>query len=630
MPSRVRAHVTVFVCFLIAAGVGVASSRPLFAQRLPRENVVDHVAIPDGLGVSNLFQSNMVIQRDKPIRIWGWAKPGEQVTVRLGDREGSSVADGDRVWRVELDPLPANREPQVMTVQGVDESLRLENILVGDVWVLGGQSNMEFELAKVENGQLEIVSAHYPEIRILTVPYGVGPRPQTGFARLEEWSDWFGRHFRKGDWNECTPEVAAEFSAIGFAFARRVHMASQVPIGVIDASRGGTTVEAWTPQEVLRRLDDETLQTKLSDWDARVEAWDAEADLENRIARHRQQVERLVAEEKPIPENLQQEPTDLQPGPIADPNYPGNSFAGMIGPLRGLSVKGVLFHQGYNNAFDGSPGAMMYRAIFPEMIRAWRTAFDDDGLPFGILSLCTAGEPQTLQNYCEMMYDAGVEIRAAQYDTYLELVRAGDQHIGFASTYDLRRKWYHPQVKIPAGERIARWALATEYGFARQLPWQPPMLVSMEQRDGSLLLTLDTEVGDPEEGAILGFAIAGEDRRFHPAQVAYLEVGQDDRGRPRFDRKQLVLTSPLVQQPIHFRYAWSRNPLANLQAIGNKDLPFATQRSDDWMLTEVPLGVLDGQEGLAPRAQNGLIQRVLREQDADRQRREAELLLGND
>ena len=156
------------------------------------------------------------------------------------------------------------------------------------------------------------------------------------------------------------------------------------------------------------------------------------------------------------------------------------------------------------------------------------------------------------------------------------------------------------------------------------------MLVSMEQRDGSLLLTLDTEVGDPEEGAILGFAIAGEDRRFHPAQVAYLEVGQDDRGRPRFDRKKLVLTSPLVQQPIHFRYAWSRNPLANLQAIGNKDLPFATQRSDDWMLTEVPLGVLDGQEGLAPRAQNGLIQRVLREQDADRQRREAELLLGND
>lgn len=602
----------------------------LFAQSMPREDVVDVDAVSGGFSVNNLFQSNMVLQRDKPIAIWGSAEPGAEVVVSFGGRENSAIASDDRSWRVELESLPANRESQVMTVRSGSETITLENILIGDVWVLGGQSNMEFELAKVENGQLEIVSANYPQIRVLTVPYGVGPERVTGFARLHEWSDWFGRHFRKGDWNECTPEIAAELSAIGFAFARRVHMASQVPIGVIDASRGGTTVEAWTPRETLQAINQDFLKSKMSEWEERVAAWDPTADLESRVARHRQQVERLTNEGKPIPEDLQQEPADLLPGPIADPNYPGNSFAGMIGPLQGLNVKGVIFHQGFNNAFDGSPGAAMYRAVFPEMIRAWRLAFHDEELPFGILSLCTAGDPQTLENYCEMMFDAGVEVRAAQYETFLELLTDGDRHVGFASTYDLRRKWYHPQVKIPAGERIARWALATEYGFGRRLQWQPPMLLSMEQRDGSLLLTLDTEVGDPQEGDILGFAIAGEDRRFHPAQVSYLEVGKDDRGQPRLDRKQLVLTSPMVPQPIHFRYAWGRNPLANLQAIGNKDLPFATQRSDNWSMTEVPLGVLEGQEAAAPRAQNGMIQRALREQDQLRRRREAELILSED
>ena len=124
-------------------------------------------------------------------------------------------------------------------VAGASESLVLGNVLVGDVWVLGGQSNMEFELAKVENGQLEIVSANDPEIRILTVPYGEGQELRKGFPRLHEWSDWFGRHFRKGDWDVCSPAIAKELSAIGYAFARRVHMASGVPIGVIDASRGG-------------------------------------------------------------------------------------------------------------------------------------------------------------------------------------------------------------------------------------------------------------------------------------------------------------------------------------------------------------------------------------------------------
>lgn len=599
-------------------------SSTTFAQRLPREDVVDVPAIGDGLCVSNLFQSNMVIQRDKPIRIWGWAAPGETITVSFADQTVSTTSDAKRYWQVALPAVPANSTPQPLTVKTAADTIVLENILVGDVWVLGGQSNMEFELEKVENGNLEIISANYPEIRILTVPYGQGPEQKHSFARLHEWSDWFGRHFRKGDWDTCTPEIARELSAIGYVFARRVHKAANVPIGVIDAARGGTTVESWTPLAALEKMDSPTTQAKLANFSEAAAQWDAKADLELRITQHQQWIERQTKEGKPIPEDRQQPPSDLRPGPMGDHNYPGHCYAGMIGPLEGFAVKGVVFHQGYNNAFEGSVGTEMYQDVFPEMIQSWRTAFNDPALPFGIISLCTDGYPQTREDYCEKMFNAGIDIRGAHYSTFLKLYNAGDKNIGYASSYDLRRRWFHPQVKIPAGERIARWALATQYGFDRDVEWKPPTLMTMERTDGALLLTLDREVGDPEEGRIEGFAIAGEDRRFHPADVRYEETGKDAQNRPQYSRRQLVLTSLMVPQPVHYRYAWGRNPLANLQAIGNKDLPFATQKSDDWTMEEVPRGVLKEGVRLPLSGQDSqLILAALREQDRMRRLAEA-------
>jgi sialate O-acetylesterase len=613
---------------LLATITGLCGTTP--AQRMPEADVVDTPAIGAGLCVSNVFQSNMVVQRDRPITVWGWATPGEAVAVSFaGDRQVAQAA-ADRSWRVALAAQPANSAPQAMVVQGTATQLVLDNVLVGDVWVLGGQSNMEFELEKVENGALEIVAANLPRIRVLTVPYAIGPEPHRSFPRLHEWSDWFGRHFRKGDWDECTPAIAKELSAIGYTFARRVHLASQVPIGVIDASRGGTTAQAWTPLARLRQLEQPFLRQQLADWEQRCAAWDPQQDLAQRQAQHHRWVERQLAAGKQLAAEQQREPSDLRPGPSADANHPGHCYEGMIAPLAGLGVKGVLFHQGYNNAFDGMPGVGLYRAVLPELIAAWRAAFGDPKLPFGILSLCTEGEPQTRDNYCEKMLDTGIYIREAHYLTFLALRRGGDTNLGFASTFDLRRSWYHPQVKIPAGERIARWALATQYGFDRELDWQPPLLLGMEARDDALVLRLDMEVGDPEDGAITGFAIAGEDRCFQPADVSYVERGKDDQGRPRWDRTQLVLRSPLVPAPQHFRYAFGRNPLANLQATGNKDLPFAAQRSDDFGIGEVPLGVLgdgvDGKGALTP-AQQNRVRAALRQQDMRRKVAEAEAVL---
>lgn len=595
---------------------------------MPRENVIDVPAIGDGLSVSNVFQSNMVLQRDKPASIWGWADAGEKVSVTIGGNQQDIAAAKDRSWKVTLPALAASSEPHTLTVKGATKTLTLENILVGDVWVLSGQSNMEFPLDRIENGQLEIVSANYPNIRVLTVPAANGPDKKLGFPRLHEWSGWFGRHYRKGDWDVCSPQVVRELSAIGYVFARRIHTASQVPIGIIDASRGGTTVETWTPDPLLRKIESEQVTTLLAEWDQKVADWDPQADLDRRIESYRQKVARFEKEGKELPAN-DTEPADLRPGPAMDQNRPGNCYASMIAPLEGLQVKGAIFHQGYNNCFNGTQGAIMYRRVFPEMIRSWRAAFNNSEMPFGILSLCTEGAVQTLDNYSEMMANPGPYIREAQYQTFLDFYKAGDTNIGFVSTYDLRRRWYHPQLKIPAGERIARWALATQYGFDRDIRWKPPIVEEMTAEDGRIVLRLDEAAGAVDDGGpILGFAVAGEDRKFHPATATYQVTAKDDRGRNKTDPKTLVLSSAMVPDPIHYRYAWGRSPLGNLQAARVTDIPFATQRSDNWPLENIPLGVLaDDAPTKLDRGQRRQLQEVLRQQDLERRIHEARALI---
>ena len=507
------------------------------------EDLIRNPAIDEGLFLHNAFQSNMVLQRDREISIWGWASPGEEVTVAFSGQSESTTAAKDRSWKIALPALPANSEAEILTVTGKGKTITLENVLVGDVWILGGQSNMEFPLEKVENGHLEIVSANYEGIRILTIPALNGPDPKKGFPRMHQWSDWSNRHFRKGDWDVCSPEAVRELSAIGYVFARRLHMASQVPIGVIDASRGGTTVETWTPMSVLKKIETEEVQGLLSTWDQKMAEWDAEKDLADRISNHEKWVERMKKEGKD--HTSRKAPSDLREGPAMDQNRPGNCYASMINPIAGLSVKGAIFHQGFNNALGGgSEGAEMYYQIFGKMISAWRSAFQNPEMPFGIISLCTAGDPQTRDDYLEKMANDGIYIREAQYKTFLDLYNAGDKNIGFASSFDKRRSWYHPQLKLPVGERISRWALATQYGFEKELQWKPPLLTEMVVEKDRIVLTFDTTVRPVDDKPIAGFAIAGEDRRFQPANAEFLVVGMDDRNRPKVDRRSIVPDKP--------------------------------------------------------------------------------------
>ncbi len=580
---------------IIALFLGSAA----YAAETAKTDVFVDPAAGEGFRVHSLFQSNMVIQRDKPVDVRGWSAPGDTVTVTFAGETASATAGKDRGWKVTLPAMEAGSKPATMTIEHKDGTVTLENILIGDVWIAGGQSNMQFRISGVHDGDLEVAAANLPRIRLLTVPKIFGPELRKNFPRAEEFGKKIGRDTTDGDWQVCSPDTVGGFSAIGYVMARRLHMVTQVPIGMINTSRGGTTVEAWTPEARLRKSSVPVIKELLARSDRRIAEFDPKAELAKQVKKYESRIADMKKKGKKIPAGMKR-PT----GPVKDRYLhshrpPGHCYGSVIAPIAGLAVKGAIFHQGYNNCFSGVWGAKMYRAVFPEMIRGWREAFNDPNMPFGILGQCTAGKVQDLNNFLPHLTDIGARIREAQYRTFLDFYTAGDKNIGFASTYDLRHTSYHPRVKVPAGERIARWALATQYGMEGTFTWLPPMITEMNVEDGAIHLTFDGKgVAATGDGAPLaGFAIAGEDKRFQPAEVSHKITGKKGR-RVQYDNTIVVLKSPLVPDPVHYRYAWGRNPMGNIQARSGR-VPLATQRSDDWTNADL-LKALTGKDAEDP------------------------------
>ena len=344
------------------------------------------------LKVHSIFGDNMVIQRERPIRVWGQADPEQEVTVQFANQKISATADDNGQWSLTLKPMQTNSNPQTLKVYSGGQSVEMTNILVGDVWLCGGQSNMEFELQKIYQGDVEIASARHPHIRLLTIPRAATSKRQSDFRPLNEFNSWNRQYEEKGSWQICSPDSVRKFASIGYIFARRLHLASGVPIGIIDNSVGGTTVEGWTSRDSLSNIPD--AKGLIEVWDKKISEWDSEQDLADRITRWESDTKRRKDRgEKPRPK-----PEDLRPGPELDRNNPGGSFNGMVACLAGFRIKGIIFHQGYNNAL-GDARPKLYAKSFQAMIRDWRNAFDEPNLPFGIIELCAGAEPQTLENF---------------------------------------------------------------------------------------------------------------------------------------------------------------------------------------------------------------------------------------
>ncbi len=521
------------------------------------------------LRVHNIFSSNMVIQRDKPITIWGWARTGRKVSVRLGRAKAETTADGDTGrWAVTFPARQADAAAQKLTVASGDETIEMDDIVIGDVWVMNGQSNMAFALGATFRADLEIATAQLPLLR------RVGISPNESYTLQEDIpAD------RVTGWTVCTPQTAGSFSAIGYTFGSRLQRALQIPIGIIDNARGGASIESLVPRH---KFKDHPLAARYLEW---VEKRRAEFDWDTAMKPLIEKWQKNVAEQrsKGVPEDkLPPKPTrrDLRSWnvPGRSPSDAASCYNGMFGVFKGLNIKGVLFHQGYNNAMATNCRPKRYRVLVKLMVEGWREDFQDEHLPVGIIGFCAGGVTQCHENFEHWSVSPAAFIREAQR---LGLADLGDpEHTGFIPAYDQRRPGLHTKKKHFLATRAARWALNKVY--AMRVDCQTAKLVSVERDGEQMVLTFDQPVAPDDEGPIEGFAIAGEDGKYYKAYAESLVTKDQGIWGNKYDRKKLFVWSPLVKKPVAVRYAWARSPMGNLKVNGKPWQPLHSFRTDTW------------------------------------------------
>ncbi len=525
------------------------------------------------LRTHRMFSSNMVIQRDKPIMVWGWASPGTNVTVRFGDAQAQAKAIGDKGrWEATLPARPADSVGRELIITSGKESLTLTNVLVGDVWVMNGQSNMAIALSHIYEADMEAAMANLPLLREVKIDP----------AEWETLRDDIPADKVKG-WNVTTPETAGAISAIGYVFGSRLQQALQIPIGIINNARGGASIESLVPRQMFAKdplaakyLESVEKRQAEFDWDATLNAMVTK--WEKDVAAQRA---KGVAEAKLPPKPTKQD--------IRSWNVPGRSpsdaaacYNGMFGAFKGLNIKGVLFHQGFNNAFDNAR-PKRYRVLMRLMIQGWREDFNDPNLPVGVIEFCAGGDSQTRDNFETLDTDAAPFIREAQRLGVADV--NSPANTTFIPGYDQQIPGLHPVKKQVHGVRAARWALSKVYGLP--IEWDSAALVSATRQNDVMVLKFDKPVQPDDRSAIPeGFSIAGADGKFYMAHAAF----EMKAGAKKADLTAIHVWSPLVKEPVAVRYAWARSPAGNLKINGKPWLPLTSFRTDqhEWPESDDP------------------------------------------
>ena len=519
-----------------------------------------------------IFASNMVLQRDKPIVIWGWNEPSTKVAVQLGsDHAEATAGDGKGRWEVTFPAREASAEPQALVVTAGDEKLEMTNIVVGDVWVMAGQSNMAFELSKVQEADIESAQANLPLLRF----FSIEPNEQA-----EPHDDIPTEKISTQGWAVSTPETALKFSAIGYVFGARLQRSLGIPIGLIKSARGGASIEAIVP---AHKFDDHPLAQRYADHvKQRMADFDPEATSleiwQRQLAR---------AKGKGLPENKwPKKPVNADnltswniPG--KSPSDMGSVHNGMFGVFKGFAIKGVLFHQGFNNALSGNCRPQRYRVLMKLMVEGWREDFNDPMLPVGVIGFCAGGDPQTPENFESQSSGGAAFIREAQR---LGLADVGaPETTAFLPADDVKIPGLHPAKKREHGERAARWALQRVY--KTKVDWEQAGVVSAEPEGDVMVLKFDKGVMPDDWSPIVeGFSIAGEDGKFYMAHARFpLLSGKTSANNARVcDTTTIRVWSPLVASPKAVRYSWAASPMGNLKVGGKPWLPLPNFRTDNW------------------------------------------------
>jgi sialate O-acetylesterase len=468
-----------------------------------------------------IFSDNMVLQQGTSVPVWGWGVEGTTVTVKFRDQTVSTrVADGK--WIVRLKNLKAGG-PDTLTVIGANRH-EFKNVLVGEVWLAGGQSNMEFPLQDSFQAAADVAGSANPSIRLLKVPH----------CRLEAPTNDIG-----ADWSECNPERAAGFSAVAYYFARDLQARLRVPVGVIESDWGGTPAEAWMEYGFLHANPDYEIEL-IKTWALAEERYEQGLEEYNK--------EKQAAAQSNTEFN--------KPAPWR-PWKPGELYNGMIAPLLPYAIRGVLWYQGESNA-DSPARAEEYHRLFADLIRDWRAVWGEGNFPFLLVQLApfTSIQSQPGKSNWALLREA--QLQAAQ----------NLPNVGMAVITDVGDEHnIHPTRKKPVGERLALAARALAYHEA--IEYLGPVCKGMKIDRGEIILTFDHVDGGLEArgGDLTGFAIAGADEKFVWA-VAEIKGNT------------VVVRSPEVENPVAVRYGWANYPVVNLW--NKAGLPASPFRTDNF------------------------------------------------
>lgn len=482
---------------------------------------------------ASIFSSNMVLQRGMAVPVWGTAAPAETVVVDFNSQLLSTIADEKGKWRVTLSSM-IEGGPFTMIVRGKNE-IRLENILIGEVWICSGQSNMTFELKKTNHVQQDVAEATNPMIRLFTVKRVVSETP------LEDCS---------GTWSVCSPSEAEDFSAVGYLFGKALQESLRIPIGLVHVSWGGTAAEGWLPREVLESDSDFVLI--LTRWRKDIENYPtAMKEFEEKLPTALAQWKIDSANAVAIGRAPLRKPTAPR-GP-GHRDTPTGQYNGMLYPIIPFAMRGVIWYQGEANAAR----AHQYRKLHPTLITYWRKVWKQGDFPFYFVQL------PNLDRQPEPSKSGWAELREAQ------LMTLKVENTGMAVTIDVGDpKDLHPTNKRPVGERLALIALSQSYG--KSFEFSGPLFKSVTFGKKNTVISFTHTSGGlttKENAKLIGFTLAGEDKKFVPADATI--KGND-----------VIISYDKVKKPVSIRYAWADNPKCNL--YNKSGLPASPFRTDEW------------------------------------------------
>lgn len=493
--------------------------------------VLPAVVVADPPALAPVFTDSMVLQRGVNVPVWGTADAGTAITVTFGEQRARTNADDKGRWLVKLESMRADAEPRELKVVAGDATLTVRDVLVGEVWVAAGQSNMEWPLANEAHAKAELPAADHPHLRLLNLTYA---GQSTAVFAQDVLKRLTPDGYYRGAWQPCSPRSAKDFSAVGYYFGKELHQALKVPVGIIHLAVGGSPTEAWVRREALA-ADKELAPLLTGNWldNDSLEGWCRQRGRDNLANALKGKAE--------------------VPNDAAGPNHPfkpGFLWDAGVARLTPLAIRGVIWYQGESNSLSLAR-LQQHDRLFPLLVADWRKRWGLGEFTFVYCQLSSIG---TEQGYKSQHWP---EFRDGQRRMLAEIPNSG-----MAVTSDLGHPTdVHPRDKKAVGRRLALWALARTYD--QKLTYSGPLVKSVRRDGPALIVTFDHADGLKaiDGKPVAGFEIASADGKFQPAGV---EIRMDG----------VTLASRLVAEPVSARYGWQPFSTGNL--TNGEGLPTST------------------------------------------------------